>query len=106
MNDFLATSYVCIGENVLASNASTQGVVEVSVNNKIVTDYVKENGQGIDLDGLNNITIQFSNAQIIDSVVVLSDSNVKSYYISYTDLNGQAHVINDVIFFIFLKFIY
>jgi len=59
---------------------------------------VKENGQGIDLDGLNYITIQFSNQQIIDSVVVLPNSNVESYYIAYTDSNGNTHVINDVNF--------
>lgn len=64
-----------------------------------------ENGQGIDLNGLNYITIQFSNEQIIDSLVVLSDSNVESYYISYTDSNGNAHVINDVIFLIFLIYL-
>lgn len=65
-------------------------------NNTIVTENIKENSAGIDVDENEYITIQFSKQQIIDSVVILPDSNVNSYSISYTKPNGDEYILEEV----------
>lgn len=96
MNNFLATSYVCVRENVLASNASSQGVVQVIVDGQDVTKNIQVNGPGIDINSGTPIEIQFSYDQIIDSVVVFSDSNVESYYISYETTSRNEQILAQV----------
>ncbi|CAF0996864.1 unnamed protein product [Rotaria sordida] len=87
------TPYICDSENVLASGVSNKADVQVLLNNKVVTENVKENGPGIDLDDNDDIIIRFSKMQTIDSVDILSDSNVKSYSISYTKSNADEYIL-------------
>ena len=84
---------------------NTQGVVQVIVSNQDVTTNVKENGAGIDVEISQPIEIQFVNEQTIDSVVILPESNVESYYISYEKLDGDVYVLDDVKFLFFLFFV-
>ena len=86
-----------MGENILAAKASNQGAVEVLFNNKAVTNDVRENGPGIYLDDNEYITIRFPTEQTIDSVVILSNSNVQSYAISYIKSNGDEYILEEVI---------
>ncbi|CAF4582630.1 unnamed protein product, partial [Rotaria sp. Silwood1] len=87
--------YICDGTNVLADDVSNQADVQVFLNNEVVTPNVKENGLGVDLDDNEYIIIQFSKMQTIDSVDILSDSNVKSYSVSYTKSNGNEYILEE-----------
>jgi hypothetical protein len=42
------------------------------------------------------IIINFPRKQTIDSVVILTDSNVKTYSISYTKSDGNEYILEDV----------
>jgi hypothetical protein len=64
--------------------------------NQIVTENVTADGQGVDLDDNEYITIQFSTEQTIDSVVILSNSNIESYSISYKKSNGDVYTLQEV----------
>lgn len=61
-----------------------------------MTDEVKENGQGKDLEISQSLIIEFESEQTIDSVILLPNSNVESYYISYQSFNGDIYVLDDV----------
>ncbi|CAF3426792.1 unnamed protein product [Rotaria socialis] len=84
--------HVCRSENIL-SNTINGKDVRVMFNNKVVTDNTKENGAGIDVDKNEYITIYFSKIQTVDSVVILPNSNVQSYSISYTKPNGDEYIL-------------
>lgn len=90
---FLAASYICAHDNVLASTATSQGVITVILAGNDVTPDVQVNSQGIDVNSGTPVEIQFSYDQVIDSVVVFSDSNVESYYISYETSDGNEQIL-------------
>ncbi len=81
---------------MLASNATSPGVVKAIVDGQDVTKDVQVDSQGIDINSGTPTEIQFSYNQIIDSVVVFSDSNVGSYYISYETLDGNEKILGQV----------
>ncbi|CAF2003035.1 unnamed protein product [Rotaria magnacalcarata] len=85
--------YVCKSENILSNAAIAKDDVRVVFNNQVVTDNAKENGAGVDMDKNEYITIYFSKIQTIDSVVILPNSNIQSYSISYTKTNGDEYIL-------------
>lgn len=105
--------HVCIGENVLADDGNRQDV-EVLLNDKVVTDQVKRKGPGrskhsmsehlhplldvlgVNLDSNEFVVIRFQQSQTIDSIVVLADSNVNSYSVSYTKPDGDEYILEEV----------
>jgi hypothetical protein len=64
--------------------------------NQIVTENVTADGQGVDLDDNQYITIQFSTEQTIDSVVISPNSNIQSYSILYKKSNGDLYTLAEV----------
>lgn len=48
------------------------------------------------MDENEYIIINFLKVETIESVVILSDSNVKSYAISYIKSNGDEYVLEEV----------
>lgn len=63
-----------------------------------MTDEVKADGQGIDIEIGQLIYVEFETEQIIDSTVFPSDTNIESYTISYRASNGDIIVLDQVIF--------
>ena len=57
---------------------------------------MRENGPGVDFKDNQYITIHFSKEQTIDSVILLSNSNVQSYSIYYSQSDGSEYVLADV----------
>ena len=51
---------------------------------------------GVNLDDADYLIIRFGTPQTIDSIVVLADSNVKFYTVSYTKPNGDEYVLEEV----------
>ncbi|CAF4315381.1 unnamed protein product [Rotaria sp. Silwood2] len=89
------TQYICDAENILGSDVSNQANVQVVIKKEVVTNYVRENGPGVNLEENEDIIIHFSKIQTIDAVEFLSDSNVKSYSISYTKSNGDEYILEE-----------
>lgn len=106
-----------MGNNVLASNVDYQNNVEVLIKNKIVTDqvkdtasglfekifviYIQDNGifsiSGVTYDKNDDILIQFQTPQTMDSIVILPDSNVKTYSVEYKSVqDDQGYVLQEV----------
>jgi hypothetical protein len=81
---------------MLANNASNGNDIQVLFNNTIVTNNVTENGQGVDINDNEYITISFANEQTVDSVIILSNSNVESYSISYIKSDGSEYILDEV----------